>query len=1051
MDQFEAYFRRADLDGDGRISGAEAVAFFQGSNLPKQVLAQIWTYADQSRIGFLGRAEFYNALRLVTVAQTKRELTPDIVKAALYGPAAAKIPAPKINLPATPVLHVPQVNPVVAASAPQMGTVAPTASQNPGFRGPGVPNPGMNQHYFPPQQSPSIRPPQAIQPGASSHPPQGFISPEFSRGGGMVGNSQAMPTGTAPRPSQAMPTSTAPRPSQLMPSSAPGTSIPTSNISTSWLGGKTSAAMTGPPSTPSATMQPRAQVSMPSQPTANDSKALVASGNGFSTHSSFGSDGFSAISSTRKQDLSIPTYSTTGPSALATAVPASTGVHPPVKSNSLDSLQNAFATQPLGGQLQRAQSLPTSGQQVSTSTSSSLTSPSMSVGIGNLSDNSQLQWPKMKALDIQKYTKVFMEVDTDRDGRITGEQARNLFLSWGLPREVLKQVWDLSDQDSDSMLSLREFCFALYLMEQYMAGRSLPSSLPSNVMLDETLLSMTGQPKVAYGNAAWGPRPGFGMQPGMVTQPIAPATGLRPPVPVTAPQAKPDGVMISNQQKPRAPVLEDSFRNQSDEGVQNSLPQDGTVSEKKVDEPEKVILDSKEKIEFYRTKMQDLVLYKSRCENKLNEITERALADKREAEMLGKKYEEKYKQVAEVASKLTIEEATYREIQERKFELNQAIVNMERGGSADGILQVRADRIQSDLDELMKALTERCKRHGLEVKSTAIIELPIGWQPGIQEGAAVWDEEWDKFEDEGFANDLMLDMKNVSAPNSKSTIQDGSPTHDSLSNGDDKSGNFSRVDGHGIEGESVYSHSEDELARSPQSSLAGRNALGSPSKAFSDVFAKSTDADAETHRSFDESTWGAFDTHDDTDSVWGFNPASTKDSDSDKHRDFFGIDDFGIKPIRTGSLSSESIFQKKSPFFEDSVAGSPKKSPFFEDSVAGSPKKSPFFEDSVAGSPIARFGNSPMSRFANSPRYSEAGDHFDNFSRFDSFSMHEGSGFSPQEGLTRFDSINSTKDFDHSRGFSSFDDGDPFGSSGPFKVSSDGQNPKKGSENWNAF
>lgn len=40
-DQFEAYFRRADLDGDGRISGAEAVAFFQGSDLPKQVLAQV--------------------------------------------------------------------------------------------------------------------------------------------------------------------------------------------------------------------------------------------------------------------------------------------------------------------------------------------------------------------------------------------------------------------------------------------------------------------------------------------------------------------------------------------------------------------------------------------------------------------------------------------------------------------------------------------------------------------------------------------------------------------------------------------------------------------------------------------------------------------------------------------------------------------------------------------------------------------------------------------------------------------------------------------------
>ncbi|XP_050145892.1 uncharacterized protein LOC126621421 isoform X1 [Malus sylvestris] len=41
VDLFDAYFRRADLDRDGRISGNEAVAFFQGSGLPKQVLAQI--------------------------------------------------------------------------------------------------------------------------------------------------------------------------------------------------------------------------------------------------------------------------------------------------------------------------------------------------------------------------------------------------------------------------------------------------------------------------------------------------------------------------------------------------------------------------------------------------------------------------------------------------------------------------------------------------------------------------------------------------------------------------------------------------------------------------------------------------------------------------------------------------------------------------------------------------------------------------------------------------------------------------------------------------
>lgn len=34
-----------------------------------------------------------------------------------------------------------------------------------------------------------------------------------------------------------------------------------------------------------------------------------------------------------------------------------------------------------------------------------------------------------------------------------------------------------------------------------------------------------------------------------------------------------------------------------------------------------------------------------------------------QSESLAKKYEEKYKQVAEIASKLTIEEATFREVQ----------------------------------------------------------------------------------------------------------------------------------------------------------------------------------------------------------------------------------------------------------------------------------------------------------------------------------------------------------------------------------------------------
>lgn len=79
------------------------------------------------------------------------------------------------------------------------------------------------------------------------------------------------------------------------------------------------------------------------------------------------------------------------------------------------------------------------------------------------------------------------------------------FYHWLHLSEVLKQVWDLSDQDNDSMLSLREFCTALYLMERYRDGRPLPAVLPSSIFAD---FPTTVQPMAGYGSAAWRPPSG---------------------------------------------------------------------------------------------------------------------------------------------------------------------------------------------------------------------------------------------------------------------------------------------------------------------------------------------------------------------------------------------------------------------------------------------------------------------------------------------------------------------------------------------------------------
>ena len=65
-----------------------------------------------------------------------------------------------------------------------------------------------------------------------------------------------------------------------------------------------------------------------------------------------------------------------------------------------------------------------------------------------------------------------------------------------------------------------------------------------------------------------------------------------------------------------------------------------------------------------------------------------------------------------------------------------------------------------------------------------------------------------------------------------------------------------------------------------------------------------------------------------------------------------------------------------------------------------------------------------------------------NFSRFDSMSST-----AQDRSFARFDSMSSNAGFDHGHTYS-FDDSDPFGSSGPFKVSSESQTGKNETDKW---
>jgi len=63
--RFDAVFLTVDKAGTGFITGDEAVPFFSNSNLPEDVLAQIWDLADIHKAGQLNRDEFAIAMFLI--------------------------------------------------------------------------------------------------------------------------------------------------------------------------------------------------------------------------------------------------------------------------------------------------------------------------------------------------------------------------------------------------------------------------------------------------------------------------------------------------------------------------------------------------------------------------------------------------------------------------------------------------------------------------------------------------------------------------------------------------------------------------------------------------------------------------------------------------------------------------------------------------------------------------------------------------------------------------------------------------------------------------
>ncbi|CAM9143169.1 unnamed protein product, partial [Ectocarpus fasciculatus] len=66
--KLDKWFTELDSDHTGFISGATAVSFLKRSNLPREILRDIWALVDSQNRGSIDNQQFYKVMRLVAIS-----------------------------------------------------------------------------------------------------------------------------------------------------------------------------------------------------------------------------------------------------------------------------------------------------------------------------------------------------------------------------------------------------------------------------------------------------------------------------------------------------------------------------------------------------------------------------------------------------------------------------------------------------------------------------------------------------------------------------------------------------------------------------------------------------------------------------------------------------------------------------------------------------------------------------------------------------------------------------------------------------------------------
>ena len=102
---------------------------------------------------------------------------------------------------------------------------------------------------------------------------------------------------------------------------------------------------------------------------------------------------------------------------------------------------------------------------------------SSSVGAGGSDGN----WD-VKPADMRQYEAYFRNIDKNKKGYITGDEAVPFLMNSKVSEDTLAHIWDLSDIQKQGRLSKEEFAVAMYLIRQKLTGGILPEVLPQSLV-----------------------------------------------------------------------------------------------------------------------------------------------------------------------------------------------------------------------------------------------------------------------------------------------------------------------------------------------------------------------------------------------------------------------------------------------------------------------------------------------------------------------------------------------------------------------------------------